>query len=70
MERTVVKFVIGKVGAVKMEAMNMKGEGCKDVTKDLEGALLRAGAAQTSSGDKPEIYENEELVNVSTDAWV
>ena len=68
MERTEVKFVIGKKGNTKMEAMNMKGAACKDVTKDLEGALLRAGASQTTSGDKPEIHE-EELV-VSNDVWV
>lgn len=68
MERTEVKFVIGKNGGIQMEAMNMKGAACKDVTKDLEGALLRAGASQTSAGDKPEIYEEELMV--SNDAWV
>lgn len=70
MDRKETKFTIGLNGEIKFEAMNMKGESCKVATSDLEAALRKGGLVESGKGDKPEIYEHEEVLSLSNDAWV
>ncbi|QHW35767.1 DUF2997 domain-containing protein (plasmid) [Paenibacillus rhizovicinus] len=69
MEQQQVKFTIGKAGGIKFEAMNVQGQACTVVTRDIELHLSRTNAV-VSEGKKPEFYEdgpNTEVFNSLND---
>lgn len=56
MQESKVKFTIKPGGAINLEVLNGQGEGCVDVTQELEVSLAKAGSKKTDEGKKPEYY--------------
>lgn len=66
MEQRKVLFKVGKTGQINMEVVGMTGEGCTNVTQELEMHLSRAGK-QIDSGKKPEYYEPDNTLSTFND---
>jgi hypothetical protein len=65
MEQQTVKFTIGQAGGIKFEALNVVGQACTTVTRDIELHLSRTSRV-VEEGKKPEYYEdgpNTEVFN-------
>lgn len=66
LEKKEVKFTIGKSGQINMEVVGMTGEGCANVTQELELHLSRAGK-KVDEGKKPEFYEPDNTLSTFND---
>lgn len=51
-----VEVTIHADGEVNIEALNFKGVGCKDATKDLELVLAGGGTDNKDTRPKPDFY--------------
>lgn len=66
MEKRTVQFTIPKGGGIKIEAMEMQGEACTIITKDIELHLAR-NSQVVDEGKKSEYYEPGPDVSVFND---